>query len=64
MAAMAAILDIRTEKISNSEALCHCDASNPVLAQSNVRFVVRRERRSRLKNSKMATMAAYLDIGT
>ena len=41
---------------SNSESLCHCDASHQVLAQSNLRF----GRRCRLKNFKMATM----DIGT
>ena len=45
---------------SNSESLCHCDASNQVLAQSNLRF----GRRCHLKNFKMATMATILDIGT
>ena len=40
---------------SNSESLCHCDASHQVLAQSNLRF----GRRLRLKNFKMA----ILDIG-
>ena len=39
---------------SNSESLCHCDASHQVLAQSNFRF----GRRCRLKNFKM------LDIRT
>ena len=38
MAPMVAILDIRMEQFSNSESLCHCDASNQVLAQSNLRF--------------------------
>ena len=45
---------------SNSESLCHCDASHQFLAQSNLRF----GKRCRLKNSKMVTMAAILDIGT
>ena len=44
----------------DSESLCHCDASHQVLAQSNFQF----GRRCRLKNFKMATMAAILDIGT
>ena len=35
---------------SNSEFLCHCDASHQVLAQSDLRF----GRRCRLKNFKMA----------
>ena len=38
---------------SNSESLCHCDASHQVLAQSNFRF----GRRCRLKNFKMAAVA-------
>ena len=38
---------------SNSESLCHCDASHEVLAQSNLRFG-----RCHLKNFKM-----ILDIG-
>ena len=45
---------------SNSESLCHCDASHQVLAQSDLLF----GRRCRLKNFKMATMAAILDRGT
>ena len=43
---------------SNSESLCHCDASHQVLAQSDLRCG-----RCCLKNFKMATMAAILDIG-
>ena len=43
---------------SNSESLCPCDASHQVLAQSNLRF----GRKYRLKNFKMATMEAILDI--
>ena len=87
---------------SNSESLCHCDASYQVLAQSNFRFGRRYclknfgrlgyrngtslailnlcvtvmppiklqlnrtgfGRRCRLKNFRMAAMAATLDIGT
>ena len=45
---------------SNSESLCHCDASHEVSAQSDLRI----GRRCRLKNFKMAAMAAILDIGT
>ena len=45
---------------SNSESLCHCDASHQVSAQSDLGS----ERRCCLKNFKMATMAAILDIGT
>ena len=41
---------------SNSEALCHCDASHQVSAQSDLWFG-----RCRLKNFKMT---AILDIGT
>ena len=40
--------------------LCHCDASHQVLAESNLRF----GRRCHLKNFKMASMAAILDIRT
>ena len=40
--------------------LCVTNASPQVLAQSNLRF----GRRCRLKNFKMATMAAILIIGT
>ena len=45
---------------SNSESLCHRDASHQILAQSNLRF----GRRCRLKNFKMAAMMAILDIET
>ena len=45
---------------SNSESLCHCDASHQILAQSDLRF----GRRCRLKNFKMATVGAIFDIGT
>ena len=45
---------------SNSESLCHCDASHQVSAQLDLWF----GRRCRLKDFKMATMAAILDIGT
>ena len=48
-------MNIGTERFSNSECLCHCDASQKVLAQSDLRF----GRRCRLKNFK-----AILDIGT
>ena len=44
---------------SNSESLCHRDASHHVLAQSNLPF----ERRCHLKNFKIASMVAILDIG-
>ena len=53
---VAAILDIGTERFSNSESLCHCDASHQVSAQSDLRFLGR----CRLKNFKMAV----LNIGT
>ena len=36
---------------SNSESLCHCNASNQVSAQSNLRF----GRRCHLRNLKMAS---------
>ena len=57
MAALAAILDIGTERnnFSNFESLCHCDASHQVSAQSDLGF----KRRCCLKNFK----AAILDIG-
>ena len=42
---------------SNSESLCHCDASHQVSAQLDLQFG-----RCPLKNFKMATMAAILDI--
>ena len=60
MAAMAAILDSEWNDFSNSESLCHCNASHQVSAQSDLRF----GRRCHLKYFKMATMAAILDIGT
>ena len=44
---------------SNSESLCCSDASHQVSVPSNLRF-----RRCRLKNFKMADMAATLDIRT
>ena len=44
---------------SNSESLCHCDAYHQVLAKSILRF----GRRYCLKNFKMASMGAILDIG-
>ena len=52
---------------SNFESLCHCDASHQVSAQSDLGL-----RRCRLKNFKMAVLAAILnnsraailDIGT
>ena len=43
---------------SNSESLCHCDASHQDSAQSDLLF----GRIYCLKNFKMATMAAILDI--
>ena len=45
---------------SNSESLCHCDASHQVSAQSDLGS----GNRCCLKNFKMATMVAILDIGT
>ena len=45
---------------SNSESLCHCDASHQVLVQSDLQF----GRRCCLNNFKMVIMAAILDIGT
>ena len=57
---MAAILDIETERFSNSESPCQLDASHQVLAQADLRF----GRRCDLKNFVMAAMAAILDIGT
>ena len=54
---MAAILDIGTERFSNSESPCHPDASHQVSAQPDLLFVGR----CGMKNFKMATI---LDIGT
>ena len=57
MATVAAILDFRERNdFSNSESLCHCDASHQVLAQSDLRF----GRRYRLKNFKMAAYGGHL----
>ena len=44
---------------SNSESLCHCDASHQVSAQLDLQFG-----RCRLKNFKMDVMAAIFDIRT
>ena len=54
---MAAILDIRTERFSNSESPCRPDASHQMSAQSDLLF----GRRCSLKNFKMASI---LEIGT
>ena len=54
---MAAILDIGTERFSNSESPCHPVASHQVSAQPDLLF----GRRCGLKNFKIA---AILDIGT
>ena len=59
MAAKAAILDIWTERFSNSESLCRSDASHQVSAQSYLWL----GRRCRLKNFKTAAEAAILDVG-
>ena len=48
----------KQKDFSNSESLCHSDASYQVSAQSDFQF----GRRYRLKNLKMATMAAILWI--
>ena len=40
------------------ESLCHCDASHQVLAQSDLGF----RQRCRLKNFKLAALAASLDM--
>ena len=53
---MAAILDIGTERFSNSESPCHHDASHQVSAQPDLLF----EKRCSLKNFKMV---AILEIG-
>ena len=45
---------------SNSESLCHSDASHQVSPQSDLRP----GRRCCLKNFKMTAIAASLDIGT
>ena len=55
---MAAILISEWNDFSNFESLCHCDASHQVSAQSDLVF----KRRCRLKNFKMATMAAIPDL--
>ena len=51
--------EFQENDFSNSESLCHCDASHQVLAQSELRVG-----RCRLKNVNMAFIAAILDIGT
>ena len=56
---MAAWISERND-FSNSESLCRFDASNQVSAQSDLWF----GRRCRLKNFKMAAVAAISDIGT
>ena len=48
----------KADNFSNSESLCPFDASNQVLTQSDLWF----GRRCRLKNFKIAAMAAILDI--
>ena len=50
---------LERNNFSNSESLCHCDASNQLLAQSELWF----GRRWSLKNFMIAAMA-ILDIGT
>ena len=60
MAAQAVILDSQTENLSNSESLCHYNASHQVSAKSNILF----GKSCHLKNFKIAAMAATLDIGT
>ena len=60
MAAMVAILDIGTNDLSSAESPCRSDASHQVSAQTDLRFVGR----CGLKNTKMAAMAATLDIVT
>ena len=52
IAKMAAILDIGTERFSNSESPCHPDASYQVFAQPELSF----GRRCSLKNFKMAAI--------
>ena len=44
---------------SNSESLCHCDASHQVSPQLDLGFG---RRRCCVKNFKMAAVAAILDI--
>ena len=55
---MATILDIETEQFSNSESLCHPDASHQVLAQSDLPF----GRRCGLKNFKNGGHLGYWNI--
>ena len=57
IATMAAILDIGTERFTNSESPCHPDASHQVSPQPDLLF----GRRCGLKNFKMA---AILGTGT
>ena len=47
-------------EFSNCESLCHCDDSHQVSAKTDLGF----RRKYRLKNFKMAALAALLDIGT
>ena len=56
---MVAILDVGRNNLSTSESVCRLYASHKVSAQSDLGF----RRRCRLKNFKMATLAAILDIG-
>ena len=51
---VAALLE--RNNFSNSESLCHCDASHQVLAQSDLRL----GRRCCSKNFKMATISEHL----
>ena len=60
MAAMRPSGILERNDFSNFESQSHCDASHQVSAQSDLQF----GRRCRLKNFKMAAMAAILDIGT
>ena len=58
--ATLAILDIGTERLSNSQSSCHPNASHQVWPEYDLQFGSRRS----LKIFKMATVAAILDIGT
>ena len=55
----AAMISERND-FSDSESVCRSNASHQVLAQSDLWF----GRRCCLKNFKMATVAAILNIGT
>ena len=52
-------LGYKNKDLSNSESICHSDASHQVSAQSDLWFG-----RCRFKNFNMAGVAAILDIGT